>query len=183
MQLNKQKYPKVECSRCGRCCRVPLVPITHKDLRRLVRSTGLPVSRIVRFCPLSEMEFDPESGVWITFKSGRRAAMVLRKRSGRCVFQTGECACLVYKARPQTCRTFPYSVEFQDVGRNVVNKISLNEVLKCNAVKCRRIDVDNLLANVRKEIREDKEYHKLIRKWNESANKGGTAEFLQFIGF
>ena len=182
MTGKKLRYPKVRCGRCGNCCRLPEIPITHRDLERLVESTGKPASRIVRFCPDSEMEYDAESGLWIDFKSGKHA-MVLRKKSGRCAFQAAKCACAVYESRPQTCRTFPYSVEFGDITGKTAAKISLNRVLECNAAKCSAIDLDKLLADVRKESREDIEYHGLIRAWNESGGSGGTAGFLRFIGF
>jgi Fe-S-cluster containining protein len=178
----KKKHPKVQCVRCGNCCRIPEIPITHKDLSRLAEATGKPANRIVRFCPISEMEYDPDSGMWISFKSGKRA-MVLRKKSGRCQFQTPKRTCAAYEARPQTCRTFPYSVDFQGAKNDMAPDISLNTVLACNAEKCSAIDVDNLLNNVRKENKEDRGYHKLIKKWNDSPNKGGTADFLAFIGF
>jgi len=180
--LKKLKYPKVQCARCGSCCRIPFVPVTHKDLERLVKATGKPAGRIVRFCTFSEMEFDPESGLWISFKSGRRA-MILRRKNGRCIFQTPKRACAEYEARPQTCRTFPYDVSFEDEKSGVVDEIALNTVLACKAEKCPKIDLEMLVANVRKENKEDKEYHKLVWAWNESGEKGGTADFLKHIGF
>ena len=174
------KYPKVKCARCGDCCRIPVVPVTHKDVARLIKHTGLPVSSLVRFCPSSEMEFDENSGLWIKFKSSRRA-MVLRKRGERCIFQTPERACSAYEARPQTCRTFPYSVEFD--GKKI-EEITLNEVMKCNAIKSSKgcIDIDILIANVKKEDREDREYHKIVERWNLSDSGGNVKDFLKFAG-
>jgi len=180
--FKKTKYPKVKCARCGDCCRVPIVPVTHRDVARLVTQTGLPAGKIVRFCSISEMEYDSESGLWISFKSGRRA-MVLRRRSGRCAFQTPDRACSVYTARPQTCRTFPYSIDFADARRTVIDDIRLNKILKCNALKCKEIDLDFLIDNVRRESREDMAYHRLVKQWNDSNEKGGTIDFLRFIGF
>ncbi len=174
------KYPKVKCARCGDCCTIPEVPVTHKDVARLVKHTGLSASALVRFCPFSEMDYDENSGLWIKFKSTRRA-MVLRKRGERCIFQTPEKACSAYEARPQTCRTFPYSVEFE--GKKI-DEIRLNEVMKCNAVKCGKgcIDIDTVIANIKKENREDSEYHKLVKRWNLSNNAGGVKDFLKFAG-
>jgi len=178
-----KRYPKVECCGCGNCCSIPEIPITHKDLERLVKVTGMPASRIVRFCSDSEMEFDADSGLWISFKTGKKA-MVLRKRRGRCVFQTKTCTCKAYEARPQTCRTFPYSVDFEDAKCKEVNKISLNNIIDCKGVKCKEIDVDNLIANVRRESREDRAYHGLIRVWNKSGgDMCGSIDFLMYIGF
>jgi Fe-S-cluster containining protein len=174
------KYPKVKCARCGDCCRIPVVPVTHRDVARLVKHTGLPVGKLVRFCPSSEMAYDEDSGLWIKFKSAKRA-MVLRKRGERCIFQTPERACSAYAARPQTCRTFPYSMEFD--GRKVT-EITLNEVMKCNAIKCTKgcIDIDTVVANVKKENREDSEYHKLVKQWNLSRYTGTVKDFLKFVG-
>jgi Fe-S-cluster containining protein len=128
------------------------------------------------------MDYDEGSGLWISFKSGRRA-MALRKRSGRCIFQTPARACTAYPARPQTCRTFPYSVYFADAKNTTIEEIRLNKILKCNALKCKEIDVDFLIDNVRKENREDRAYHKLVKQWNNQNKKGGALDFLHFIGF
>ena len=180
--MQKIIYPKVKCARCGNCCREPVVPITHKDLARLIKSTGRAVREIVRFCPLSEMEYDPEAGLWITFGASKRA-MVLRRRSGGCIFQTDQNACSVYAARPQTCRTFPYSVHFEDKGDKTVSEISLNDILNCNVIKCSKVDIDAIINDVRKENRDDKEYYKLVKRWNDLNSTGTTKDFLQFIGF
>jgi Fe-S-cluster containining protein len=158
------------------------VPITRKDLARLVKTTGKPAKDIVRFCSISEMEYDAEAGLWIMFKSGKRA-MVLRKRKEKCIFQAKDRVCSIYAARPQTCRTFPYSVEFEDYWDRDVSKIKRNKILDCNAVKCSEIDIDTLVDDAHKENREDKEYYRFVKQWNESEKKGGTADFLKFIGF
>ena len=180
MKKRKQKT-YVKCVRCGGCCRVPVVPITHKDLERLVEFTGMSPNEIVRFCPFSEMEYDPESNLWIRFRYGKHA-MVLRKKAQKCVFQTPAKSCSAYEARPQTCRTFPYSVDTDD-SENV--EINLNENVDCSAVPCSEahVDVDALLSDNLKETCEDEEYHNLVRRWNNSKNKGGTADFLKYIGF
>jgi Fe-S-cluster containining protein len=124
------------------------------------------------------MEYNPESDMWISFKSGKKA-MVLRKKDEKCLFQTENRACAAYPARPQTCRTFPYNVYIEDGG----TEICLNTAIKCKARKCRKIDLGALLADTRKENREDAAYHRLVRKWNKSSPKGNTAEFLRFLGF
>jgi Fe-S-cluster containining protein len=127
------------------------------------------------------MAYDEDSGLWIKFKSVRRA-MILRKRGERCIFQTPERACSAYEARPQTCRTFPYSVDFDGAE---IEEIRLNKVMKCKAIKCSKgcIDIDTVIANTKKENREDEEYHKLVKQWNLSHSDGTTKDFLEFIGF
>ena len=185
-EQKKFRYPKVACSRCGDCCRIPIVPVTHKDVARLVKLTGKTANRLVRFCSSDEMSYDDESGLWITFKSGKYAMVLRKKKSGECIFQTVDHACAVYAARPQTCRTFPYSVEFEDDSVKVVEKITLNKVMKCNAKKCSSIDIETLVNNARKENREDKAYHRLVKRWNKlpkSDGESGIADFLRFIGF
>jgi len=185
-QKKKIRYPKVVCARCGDCCRIPIVPVTHKDVARLVKLTGIPANKIVRLCSSDEMSYDDESGLWITFRSGKYAMVLRKKKSGKCIFQTAGCACSAYAARPQTCRTFPYSVEFEDDGgkNKTVARISLNKVMACSAKRCSSIDIDTLLANVCKENREDREYHRLVKRWNKSDNtnrSSGLAGFLRFI--
>jgi len=184
-EQKKFRYPKVVCARCGDCCRIPIVPVTHRDAARLVKLTSKPVNRLVRFCSSEEMSYDDESGLWITFRSGRYAMVLRKKKSGKCIFQTADRACSAYAARPQTCRTFPYSVEFDDDGNRDAAKISLNKIMKCSAKRCAGIDLDALLQNAHRESREDKAYHRLVKRWNESARhdrKSSIADFLRFIG-
>jgi len=181
MKKKQNKNTYVKCIRCGGCCRVPIVPITHKDLKRLVKATGMKAESIVRFSSSSEMEYDADSGLWIKMRN-RRYAMVLRKKSLGCLFQTAEFSCSVYEARPQTCRTFPYSIDNDD-EENV--EINLNEKLDCNAKPCKESEVDTftLLSDSLNETIEDAEYHRLVDRWNKSEKNGGTNEFLKFIGF
>jgi Fe-S-cluster containining protein len=141
--------------------------------------TGKSAASLVRFCPIAEMEYDDESGLWIAFKSGKRA-MVLRRRRNRCIFQSARRACAAYAARPQTCRTFPYNITI-DGGE--ASDISLNKVMNCNAVKCKHVDIDAIITEVKKENKEDAEYHRLVKRWNRLDNGGGVKDFLAFIGF
>ncbi|MDR2727981.1 MAG: YkgJ family cysteine cluster protein [Chitinispirillales bacterium] len=175
----KNSYPTVKCVRCGVCCRVPVVPVTHKDLKRLVEFTGMPAAKVVRFCPFSEMEYDPESGLWISFRYGKRA-MILRKKAEKCIFQTPTLSCAAYEARPQTCRTFPYNVDTDD---DEELEITLNDRFTCSAAPCSNFDIDKLLSDSLNENMEDEEYHRLVRRWNKSEQNGGTKDFLKFIGF
>jgi len=182
------RYPKIVCSRCGECCRIPVVPVTHKDAARLIKLTGKPANKIVRFSSSEEMSYNEESGLWIKFKTGKYAMVLRKKKSGRCMFQTADHACSAYAARPQTCRTFPYNVEFADETNKTVKRIGINKIMDCNAVKSSNIDLDALVTNVRKENREDKEYHRLVKRWNKSPqsitcnDKRGAADFLRFVG-
>lgn len=185
MSKSKKKYPRVACARCGKCCREPIVPITHKDLRKLMAATKKPASAIVRFCSEDEMEYDSGSGMWINFKSGRRAMVLKKSGDDRCMFQAADKSCVIYDARPMTCRTFPYSVYFEDddFKRSKVDEIVLNKVMKCNAKKCDVVDTEAIVDNAVVENKNDLEYYRLIKKWNESDIKNKTfKEFLNFIG-
>jgi Fe-S-cluster containining protein len=105
--------------------------------------------------------------------------MVLRKKHGKCLFQTENNACAAYNARPRTCRTFPYNVYLEDGDA----EICLNTAIKCGAKKCKEIDLETLISDTRKENREDAAYHRLVKKWNNSPQKGGTGDFLRYLGF
>ncbi len=175
-------YPKVKCARCGTCCSEPIVPITHKDLERLVEYTGKAASDIVRFCSPSEMEYDPDAGLWIRFRYGKRA-MVLKKRYERCIFLSSEPGCTAYPARPQTCRTFPYSVDTEAGESGEEVEITLNKIVNCKAKKSSQIEIQTPLDDVYKENCDDYEYDQLVSRFNASGNQGGTADFLKFLGF
>ncbi|MFP4164239.1 MAG: YkgJ family cysteine cluster protein [Chitinispirillaceae bacterium] len=174
-----RKFPEVKCSRCGTCCSEPFVPVTHKDLKRLVSFTGKEAREIVRFSSPSEMDYDPEAGLWIRVRYGKRA-MVLRKKVERCVFLSSQQSCTVYQARPRTCRTFPYSIFPNEKGGV---EVVLNRIVKCKAKKRSGSDFDALFKEVQKENREDLEYERIVSRWNESGSSGGTRDFLNYLGF
>lgn len=174
-----KKFPLITCNRCSYCCREPLVPVTHKDVKRILKFTKLKVNEIVRFYSPKEMEYDKDSDMWIRFTYGKRA-LGLKKRDGHCIFLDESNNCTVYKTRPMTCRTFPYEVYLDDNGS--VESAAQNEVLTCAATVSKTDTFDDIIRMVKKENDEDDDFFDLIYDWNHREEKGSSKDFLEFVG-
>lgn len=175
--MTQTNFTTYECSRCGTCCSVPVVPVTNSDIRRIASEIGKKASSFVRFYSPSEMDFDSESDVWIRFSYGKRA-MGLRRRKDRCIFLNDEKSCTIYKARPMTCRTFPYMIDFDENDDPV--KSSLNRIVDCKSKRKKPSPITDVIRNVYIEDEEDVSYFDLIREWNRKP-QGGTETFLAYL--
>ena len=176
--MKNSNYTTIECSRCATCCIEPIVPVTNTDVRRICAFNGKTPSSIIRFYSPSEMEFDSESAVWVRFSYGKRA-LGLRKKNERCMFLNDQNLCSVYEARPMTCRTFPYQVDFDDDDQ--VSDVDLNLIVNCKSKIAPSSPLTEVIKNVRIEEEEDELYFDLIRKWNRKKIIGTSREFLKFI--
>ncbi len=167
------------CARCGNCCIEPVAPVTDSDVRRLTKASGLPAGRIVRFYSGSEFDYESGRGGWVRLRYGRRV-MGLRKPRGRCVFLNPDNRCSVYRARPMTCRTFPFEVML-DAGGEVYS-LTLTEGEFCRHRPGKGTDPDYLRRTARREDAEDRAYHRRVASWNSSGPHGTRLDFLRFLG-
>lgn len=85
---------KIDCTSCANCCRVATTQVTERDLERLSKFIGMPLSEFTR-------EYTVE-----TVDEGR----ILKRNENGCVFLSGN-LCSVYEARPHTCEFFPHLVK------------------------------------------------------------------------
>ncbi|KMQ52042.1 hypothetical protein CHISP_1031 [Chitinispirillum alkaliphilum] len=181
-EKNRYLEKMVECARCSVCCREPLVPVTDSDVKRLINHTKLPARKIVRFFSPSEMNYDPDADLWIRFRYGKRAMVLRKERNGKCIFLSPENKCSVYSARPFTCRSFPYDIEFESVKSLRIDSFEFIKIVNCKAKPSRIKLLPELLKTVKQEQQEDRRYHSLIKKWNRLEAPGGTINFLSFAG-
>ncbi len=172
-------YTTVECKRCSICCREPVVPVTDSDLKRICKVLNKPAERIVRFYSIKEMDYDPESGLWISFVQGK-LAMGLRKRLSRCIFLDDKNNCSIYSHRPMTCRTFPYVIDLDQDNKPL--KVKLNKIVNCSCKRKRRSPLEEVIENVKVELREDSRYYEKVERWNRRKKPGTIEGFLKFMG-
>jgi Fe-S-cluster containining protein len=85
--------PRIDCRTCGNCCRNSVVPVNDSEIEAIASYAGASVEQAMQ----RYTEPDPED-------SSQR---VLRGTASGCVFLEGN-DCLIYEARPQTCRDFPH---------------------------------------------------------------------------
>lgn len=171
-------FTTVECQRCGVCCTEPIVPVTDYDVKRICTALKVPAHRIIRFYSTKEMEYDPQSDLWIKFPQGKRA-MGLRKHFSRCMFLTDQKSCSIYEHRPMTCRTFPYDIDLDD--NDNPQKVKLNKIVSCSCKRKGKSPLLDVVDNVRIELDRDDLYYDKILIWNNSRPLGSTKEFLKFI--
>ncbi len=172
-------YTMLECRRCSICCIEPIVPVTDSDVKRICRALKKPAERIVRFYSIKEMDYDPESALWIRFVQGKRA-MGLRKRLSRCIFLDDTNNCLIYSHRPMTCRTFPYDIDLDQDDKP--RKVKLNQIVSCSCKRKKRSSLEEVIKNVKAELKEDSKYYGQVERWNQHKAPGTVGDFLRFMG-
>lgn len=93
--LSKEILDRFSCTGCGACCRWGgSVLLTDDD-----------VSRLAAHLKLSEQGFIDRH---TRLARNRRQLALLDQADGSCAFLEGD-RCSVYEARPEQCRTFPFS--------------------------------------------------------------------------
>lgn len=88
-RLGREAEAKMDCTRCGACCRVLYVPVSGREIQRLAKRVGLSVAEFRE----RYVKVDDDREVTIP-------AMP-------CPFQEGN-LCTVYEDRPKACRHYPY---------------------------------------------------------------------------
>jgi uncharacterized protein len=84
---------QIDCTQCANCCKVATVELSERDIERLARHLRISAGRFLA-------EYTTESEA-----EGR----ILKRSDTGCVFLSGR-DCMVYEARPDTCRRFPHLV-------------------------------------------------------------------------
>ena len=87
--------------------------------------------------------------------------------------------CSVYEARPMTCRTFPYQVDFDDDDQ--VSDVDLNLIVNCKSKIAPSSPLTEVIEKCADRRRGSKLCFDLIRKWNRKKIIGTSREFLKFI--
>jgi Fe-S-cluster containining protein len=167
------------CSRCGRCCTRPRVPVNHLDVQRLMRAMHLPAEALVRLYDVTEITFPPGREGWIWFPYGKRI-LGLKKLNGHCMFLDDNGSCRAYTARPVTCRTYPLRVTYAQ--RGIPASIAMLKRVQCQHGWGLRQKMGTVVSTARQEDREDAVYYQRLRQWNRKNQLGGKAAFLQYIG-
>jgi len=179
---------KFRCTGCGNCCRDPLLPLTDRDLLRIVERTGQSPAELVRFVSRYDIDMDDEPEAFARLRQGKRV-MVLGHRRGACQFLADDGACKIYSFRPLGCRIFPFDPKFSKSG-------ALKRLRLIQATDCRyALDGKNYIDSIRelhgRHQRDTERYHAKIADWNRIQNqrlRAGSAaqhasEFLAFLGF
>lgn len=172
----------ISCGGCGTCCHEILPPVTHLDVRRIIKHTGLPAKKFVRLYSDQEIDLEADSKNWVKMKGGKRVLAMLQPK-GRCVFLRKDNRCTVYKARPMTCRGYPFSVNLDQKLKitGIDCHRSTKDTFACNALAI-PVKRGHMVGDTIREEKEDKAYWKKCDEWNTGTRDRTFNEFLSFMG-
>ncbi len=85
---------QIDCTRCANCCRYGAVTVTEADIERIAAYLSMPVDEILRLHTAPDPD-EPDKRILIN-------------AGNACTFLDGN-LCVIYDARPRSCREFPYA--------------------------------------------------------------------------
>lgn len=91
-QIGRSVEEQIDCQACANCCRETRVNVSSKDIDSLAEYLNGSREQVIR----EYTALDPES-----------REIILRQTENGCVFLDRN-LCMVYEARPNVCREFPY---------------------------------------------------------------------------
>ena len=189
LQIRKTKkisaLLKIQCAQCGQCCCNPMIELTHHDLRRLVKHTGLPADRLATFYSNSILNSDINDDGWVKLSYGKRRMGLRKNQDGTCMFLSKKRQCTAYEARPVSCRVFPIDVILDD--DNKIIDLELSDVVREKFIDCKHyrgktISHKKFMLNATLSRDETASYWKKLNQWNDHPVKGRKNDFLKFIG-
>ena len=91
--LASEVQQHVDCTACANCCRHSVVSVNKSEIENIAGHIGTTSEAVARLYTVP----DPAAP----------ALRILRNSLEGCVFLDGN-LCMIYEARPETCRDFPY---------------------------------------------------------------------------
>jgi Fe-S-cluster containining protein len=179
-----EKYLRFRCTDCGNCCVDTIVPVTGQDVLRLMKGTRLPAEQIVAFFRGDEFDDGGDGLTFVELDVGARV-MGLRRRfsvsreEDACRFYDGK-KCTAYAHRPSTCRLWPLQPTLDEAGR--ITRLALNDTVDCRYDLEGQVDPERLVANWRRDERQDEQWTQKVDRWNRRHRGGARREFLKFVG-
>ena len=91
--LASEVQQQVDCTACANCCRHSVVSVNKSDIENIAGHLGTTSEAVARLYTVPDPDALP--------------LRVLRNSEEGCVFLDGN-LCMIYEARPKTCRDFPH---------------------------------------------------------------------------
>jgi Fe-S-cluster containining protein len=155
------------------------VPVNDIDVKRLLKATGKRVDEVVRLYDGTEITFPPGREGWIRLSYGKRI-LGLKKKHGHCLFLGDDKHCLMYAARPVTCRTYPLLIKYDQAGKLV--DMEMLKRVQCQSVFGKKQSLKKMIDVARQEDAEDRKYYDRLKKWNNKKKPGKAGDFYRFLG-
>ncbi len=184
----KAFFPKIrfECVLCGECCRRYWIPVTHIDIARICRYTGLkPRDFIALFPKESTAGWDEPV---IRLRDGEYYLVLKKRLNGTCIFNLrldDRLVCSIHPVKPNVCRYYPFVYWF--VGPNTVKFEVTDRALNyCPGIgRGGYVDLRLEARLIADSIYARGEFKAIVDKWNEMVDKGAvrgyTMEFISYI--
>jgi Fe-S-cluster containining protein len=169
---------RFRCTGCGKCCTEPVVPVTERDVARIMKATGQTARKVVHFFTPAEVKSDPSSTIWTKLRQGKRV-MGLRRIRGHCQYLRRN-RCLIYPHRPVTCRLFPFNIFFDAKG--AVEDLEINDIVNCEYDLDGRVSLERVRALYFEDERRDEVLVERVKLWNHERPNGTASEFLAYLG-
>ncbi len=172
MELSAQPESAVSielaCGDCEACCVGLAVPVTHRDLLRLVAHTGLPPHELVSWRLASELDLEGEPETLVQFACGFRF-LVLARQGAACRWLKPGQGCSIYSARPICCRVYPLEHDgelcFQIDGALCNRQWEVERGRIIDAVASRQRELSKYVDLVQRFNRRQRLRRKLGRSW------------------
>jgi Fe-S-cluster containining protein len=182
------EYLKFRCTGCGNCCKTPLLPLTDRDLERIVDRTGDKASDVVVWIDKDGIEMDDEPEAFVMLTQGKRV-MVLRHQRGRCRYLGDDNRCTIYQSRPLGCRVYPFDPTFSKKGS--LRRLAIVQATECPYELDGDNDVDTMRDLHERYDAAHQAFNERIADWNRlqkrrrQQGKGAQTgrQFLQYLGF
>ena len=176
---------KIKCGKCASCCCYAIPVVTHHDVKRITKETGMEPTSFVKMYSSREIALEPDDEGWVKMSQGKRIMGLKQKHDG-CIFLAKDKGCTAYKARPITCRTYPFHIELDHKGRLTTLKFQEKASHKgksCTATPRIARNSNRVIKDAKKEDCEDASYWEKCSKWNKSKRQKRTLkDFLAFLG-
>lgn len=91
--LASEVQQHMDCAMCANCCRHSVVSVTKRDIETIAMYLGTTP--------------DVVASLYTVHDGEAPALRILRNSGDACVFLDGN-LCMIYEARPETCREFPH---------------------------------------------------------------------------
>ncbi len=91
--LASEVQQQIDCTACANCCRHSVVSVSNQEIENVARHLGIAPDAVARLYTVP----DPNAP----------ASRILSDSREGCVFLDGN-LCMIYGARPKTCRDFPH---------------------------------------------------------------------------
>ncbi len=200
--MSEEKEFRFKCKRCGSCCtdKNTIVNVTYNDILRIKEALGLNLDEINFILSFYIFEKEPteedkKKMVVSPVETERGKAFVGLKKTpdGSCYFyDKNQKKCRIYKARPNFCRTFPFSFRIYDKTAKKLEKMIEIKYTEKAKQYCQGIGEEAPIINKKKWLKlgkvtlEDlnKNYY-IIQKWNKAVQnkemEPNVSNFLRII--